>query len=130
MLHIEKQHGMYQVVNQKKLAHKTKDIKKNLKSIIFLISNILAFSYWNKPSSWQLSQIYSILLTLTLTLTFHIGGCYHIETSPLICRVSQWTGFYMIATSFMKELIYIFIKERSFMLYTHVSCLLSISTFL
>ena len=45
LLHIEKQHGMYQVVNQKKLAHKTKDIKKNLKSIIFLISNILAFSY-------------------------------------------------------------------------------------
>ena len=26
------------------------------------------------------------------------------ETSPLICRVNQWTGFYMIGTSVMKEL--------------------------
>ena len=24
---------------------------------------------------------------------FHDGGCYHIETSPLICRANQWTGF-------------------------------------
>ena len=29
---------------------------------------------------------------------------YHIETSPLICRANQWTGFYMIGTSVMKEL--------------------------
>ena len=28
LLHIEKQHGMCQIVNQKKLAHKTKNIKK------------------------------------------------------------------------------------------------------
>ena len=28
----------------------------------------------------------------------------HIETSSLICRANQWTGFYMIGTSFMKEL--------------------------
>ena len=28
---------------------------------------------------------------------------YHVETSPLICRVNQWTGSYMIGTS-MKEL--------------------------
>ena len=25
-----------------------------------------------------------------------IGGSYHTEASPLICRESQWTGFYMI----------------------------------
>ena len=35
---------------------------------------------------------------------FHDGGCYHIETSPLIYRANQWTGFYMIAVSVMKEL--------------------------
>ena len=27
------------------------------------------------------------------------GGRYHIETSPLICRANQWTGFYMISAS-------------------------------
>ena len=26
-----------------------------------------------------------------------------IETSPLICRANQWTGFYMKETSVMKE---------------------------
>ena len=35
---------------------------------------------------------------------FHDGGLYHIENSPLICRANQWTGFYMIGTSAMKEL--------------------------
>ena len=30
---------------------------------------------------------------------------YHIETSPLICRANQWTGFYMIKVFVMKELI-------------------------
>ena len=34
------------------------------------------------------------------------GGRYHIETSPspLICSANQWTGFYMITASVMKEL--------------------------
>ena len=35
---------------------------------------------------------------------FHYGRPYHIETSPLICSASQWTGFYMIGISVMKEL--------------------------
>ena len=35
---------------------------------------------------------------------FHDGGRYHIETSPLICRANQWTVFYMITASVMKEL--------------------------
>ena len=34
----------------------------------------------------------------------HDGGRYHIETSPLICWANQWTGFYMITASVMKEL--------------------------
>ena len=39
----------------------------------------------------------------SLICFFHHGGSDHIETSPLICRVNQWTGFYMIGTSVMKE---------------------------
>ena len=33
---------------------------------------------------------------------FHDEGPYHIETSPLICKANQKTGFYMIKTSAMK----------------------------
>ena len=36
---------------------------------------------------------------------FHDGDPYHIETSPLIWSVNQWTGFYMIRTSIMKEVM-------------------------
>ena len=32
------------------------------------------------------------------------GGPYHIENSLSICKANQWTGFYMIETSVMKEL--------------------------
>ena len=35
---------------------------------------------------------------------FHGGGHCHIETSPLICKANQWTDFYMITDSVMKEL--------------------------
>ena len=38
------------------------------------------------------------------TLLFHDGGRYNIEISPLICKANQWTGFYMITASVMKEL--------------------------
>ena len=40
----------------------------------------------------------------TYNKPFHDGGCYHTETSPLICRANQWTGFYMITASVMKGL--------------------------
>ena len=36
---------------------------------------------------------------------FHDGGRYHTETSPLIYIANQWTGFYVISASAMKELI-------------------------
>ena len=39
------------------------------------------------------------------------GGPYHMETSPLICSANQWTGFYIVGTSVMKELK-IFRKKR------------------
>ena len=32
-------------------------------------------------------------------LIVHDGRHYHIETSPLIWRANQWTGFYMTGTS-------------------------------
>ena len=35
---------------------------------------------------------------------FHDVGLCLIETSPLICSANQWTGFYMIGVSVMKEL--------------------------
>ena len=38
------------------------------------------------------------------TTLIYDGGCYHIETSPLICSANQWTGFYMITVSVLKEL--------------------------
>ena len=36
--------------------------------------------------------------------SFQDGGRYHIETSPLICRANQWTGFYIITASVLKGL--------------------------
>ena len=38
-----------------------------------------------------------------LLLIFHDGGPYHIKASSLICSANQWTGFYMVGTSVMKE---------------------------
>ena len=35
---------------------------------------------------------------------FDDRGIHHIGTSPLICSVSQWTGFYMIQTLVMREI--------------------------
>ena len=40
-----------------------------------------------------------------LAWLFHDGGLYHIETSPLICHLNQWTGFYMTGTSVLKGLM-------------------------
>ena len=72
--------------------------------VIFLILkkrfNIL--QYVLGTFSWWLG-VYSIYWL------FHDGDRYHIETSPLICSANQWTGFYMITASVMKELINIFV---------------------
>ena len=45
-----------------------------------------------------------ILMSLFEVLTPHDGGRYHIATSPLICSANQWTDFYMITVSIIKEL--------------------------
>ena len=39
-----------------------------------------------------------------LELTLSRRRSYQVETNPLICSANQWTGFYMIGTSVMKEL--------------------------
>ena len=41
---------------------------------------------------------------LTFIKLFHDRGPYHIETSLLISLFNQWTVFYMIVTSVIKEL--------------------------
>ena len=45
--------------------------------------------------------------------TYHDRGPYQIETSQLISTANQWTGFYMIGSSVMKELAH-FISMFSF----------------
>ena len=58
---------------------------------IFPFGNTTNFTYYLS---------FSIFFFLALTLSCR----YHIETSPMICRGNQWTGFYMIMTSVMKGL--------------------------
>ena len=54
----------------------------------------------------MMSFYYVIYDAITSTSKlFHDGGCYHVEISPLICGTNQWTGYYMITASVMKELI-------------------------
>ena len=48
-----------------------------------------------------------------LTLSLRRPLPYHIETSPLICSANQWTGFYMITASVMKELIHFYDEIKS-----------------
>ena len=44
------------------------------------------------------------LFSIMFSKLFHGGGPYRRETSSLICAANQWTGFYMIGVSVMKEL--------------------------
>ena len=52
-------------------------------------------------------------------------GLYHIETSSLTCRANQRTGFYMIGTSIMKELISNFSEYMTVFIHIGSNCLLS-----
>ena len=61
--------------------------------------------YFMKYTEKKISQCIFPLTILSLhCLTLSWRRPYHIETSPLICA-NQWTGFYMISASVMKELI-------------------------
>ena len=60
---------------------------------------------------WRNTEIPKSLLILGRYLEsessewlFHDRGPSYTETSPLICSVNQWTGFYIIGTSVMKVL--------------------------
>ena len=44
-------------------------------------------------------------LNLDYNNPHHDGVRYHIETSLLICRANQWTGFNIITAFVMKEII-------------------------
>ena len=61
-----------------------------------------------------------VIYLSVLILTFHDGGRYHIETSPLICRAYQWTGFYMLTAFVMKGLKYL--HKITFLLPLLISC--------
>ena len=64
---------------------------------------LLAANHFRKNVSPQLlNRVVKMSLSLVITLSWRY--LYHIEISPLICRANQWTGFYMIGTSVMKEL--------------------------
>ena len=57
------------------------------------------------PLAWLYLAFLSYIPIFGSFWSFHDGGRYHVETSPLICRANQWTGFYMITVPIMKELI-------------------------
>ena len=59
-------------------------------------------SWINEKSSESKTKCYC---RIVLFQPFQDGGRYHIETSPLIHRANQWTGFYMKMVSVMKGLI-------------------------
>ena len=49
-------------------------------------------------------MFFNLSIRLEFEYQIYDGGLYHIEISPLICSTNQWTRFYMIGTSVMKEL--------------------------
>ena len=54
---------------------------------------------------WSIYQRWLLILSWRRSLSYRNEGPCHIETSSLICFANQWTGFCMIGTSVMKELI-------------------------
>ena len=67
----------------------------------------LRCSHWAIFKIWAFFKIMNerVKSVSFIIYLFHNGGRYHIQTSPLICGANQWTGFYMITASVMKELI-------------------------
>ena len=55
---------------------------------------------------------------VSVTEPFHDAGCYHIETSPLICSANQWTDFYVITALVMKGLNYYFALKPAYSAFT------------
>ena len=75
------------------------------KNIFFLINII------------QVVYICLVFDQIYLTLLWRRPLSHRNQTSPLICGANQWTGFYMITTSFMKGLkcdIFLFLSVLLF----------------
>ena len=68
----------------------------------------------HKPKIGQYEIFSGSNFTLPGLQLFHDESPYHVETSPFICFANQWTGFYTIGTTVMKELIS-FITSRKFL---------------
>ena len=102
------------------------------------ISILESFSITNLWDVWETTSVLSLLSPLSLMLSlllwlfmlpfsislffffqlrklFHDGDPYNLEISRLICSANQWTGFYMIGASVIKELteISVFFKIQS-----------------
>ena len=88
---------------------------KSQNSRISYIINIMTFSKFDQEIYFYLLVASLHLIRSKLKIFIHWftscwfpchddGGRYHKETSPLVCGVNQWTGFYMITTSVMKGL--------------------------
>ena len=66
---------------------------------------MLNFNFYYPVMEW-ISRKYPHAVSLRqLIELFHSRGLYHMETIPLTCSAHHCTGFYMIGTSIMKELI-------------------------
>ena len=63
------------------------------------------------PSKNSIFQKYDLFLVKSF-LTLSRRRPHHTETKQLICSANQWTGFYMIGTSVMKELNYSAVHEK------------------
>ena len=65
-------------------------------------------SYWIEKATFSVKLHYFL----------YDGVFYHIETSPLVCRANQWTGFFTTGTTAMKDLKqvtrFIFIRTLCF----------------
>ena len=73
------------------------------KSIILLEIEIILLKH--ESEVWlKNAQGTELFESLDVAWHVHDGGPYPIETSPLICRANQWTGFYVVVTSARKEL--------------------------
>ena len=72
-----------------------------------MINNLNMLKWWKDLAFLNVFKKKAVYL-------FHDGGPYHRETSPLLSSANQWIGFYVIGTSFTKELISIQALSKQF----------------
>ena len=92
----------------------------------FVKSSILDLRLGSENTSVIYMKLFMEVLTVNSFVTevsifFFLSGLYHVETSPLIYRTNQWTGFCVIGTPVMKELTRLVKKVRSKMLYKFIN---------